>query len=377
MTTGPDDNETRARVVRGWRAIAVLAAAVLVPVAAGLALWNAAETRQLVPGLDGCRFVRDREAQLSCVTDAFGDRVDETGRDAALESVDRDARASEAIGADCHLGWHPIGEAAGRSDARADRDYDNIDAASTCQQGYAHGYTIGFLDEREPTVDELARMVEADCGASAGLNALFNCTHAYGHVIARQNDGDPTAGIAACGRVDYTKLPGTSVASPVPGERPPVLVGAEHQCLYGLYMEISLLDVAAGGDRLDNCDTATNAEARKACYAYLPSRVNAITGSLEQAAKSCHQLAPEGDLRDSCVKTFSIGLQRREHCSMLVTRVEREACLDMFDVRDSQDVQLQFADGDPDEFDANVRIAPEPGVDEPDAPPAVGGAPPS
>ena len=359
------------RTLRGWRALALLLVAAAVPVVAGLALWSAADTHQIVPGLDGCRFVRQREAQLACVTDAFRDRVDDVGLQRALATVDRDARASESIGADCHVGWHPIGERAGRLDAQRDDPYDNIDAASTCQQGYAHGYTIGYIGERTPTEDELARMVEADCGGSGGLSALFNCTHAYGHVIARQHEGDAAAGIRACGKVDYSRLPGTDVPSPVPGERPPVLEGAEHQCLYGLYMELSLLDVSAGDAVLDNCGTATTAAARKACYAYLPSRVNAITGSLEQAARACHDLAPVGDLRDSCVKTFSIGLQRREHCGMLVTRGERDACLRMFDVRDSQDLQLAFVDGDPDEFDANVRIAPEEGVAEPSAPPAA------
>ncbi len=135
----------------------------------------------------------------------------------------------------------------------------------------------------------------------------------------------------------------------MPGVRPPVLVGAEHQCLYGLYMETSLLDVADGGTELDNCDTATTPEAEKACYAYLPSRVNAITGNLEDAARACNDLAPKGDLRDSCVKTFSI-------------------------IRDSQEDLLAFADGDPDSFDANVTIAPVPGVDPPEGARSLGRA---
>lgn len=364
-----DDQRSPAREGHsGRRALLLLVLAVVIPVAVGLGLWQAANTHQLVPGLDGCSYVRDRSAQLGCYTNAFGDIVDDRGLAQGLTRVDELAADSTTLGADCHVAWHPLGEAEGKADAKAGRDYDNITARTTCQQGYAHGYTIGFIGTKDPSEAQLARMVTADCGGSSGLTALFNCTHAYGHVIARQNEGDVRAGIDACERVDYTRLPGANVDSPVPGERPPVLVGAEHQCLYGLYMETSLLDVADGDTKLDNCSTATSPEARKACYAYLPARVNAISGNLEDAATACHEFAPKGDLRDSCVKTFSIGLGTRKQCAMLVAKVEQAQCRRVIDVREHQDDVLAFADGDPDSFDANVLIAPEPGVDEPTAP---------
>lgn len=340
------------------------------PVAAGLGLWVAAATTPLVPGIDGCRFVRERGPQLDCVTERMRGIVQEEGLQRALVRVDEHAQARTAIGADCHVAWHPIGEEDGRRDARAGRPYGNVTARTTCQQGYAHGYTIGFIGERTPTDDELARMVEAECGGSTGLNALFNCTHAYGHVIARLNEGRPAGGIRACGLVEYAALPGADVASPVPGERPPVVVGAEHQCLYGMYMEVAILDLATGDETLDNCDTATTAAARKACYAYLPARVNAIVGDLGAAARACNELAPEGDLRDSCVKTFSIGLQRRPDCALLVSDEERRQCRRTWDLGRAQEDLLAFADGDPDQIGAAVRVAPEPGVDAPAAPPA-------
>jgi hypothetical protein len=372
MEQGPEQPTNDSRepgTHQGARAVVLLALAVLIPAGIGIGLWQLADSTQVVPGLDGCRFVRDRTAQLGCYTDGFGDFVREDGLARALVRVDDRAGESEQLGADCHVAWHPIGESDGADDASAGRDYDNIEAVTTCQQGYAHGYTIGFISETDPSEDQLARMVDAECGGSTGLNALFNCTHAYGHVIARMNEGDVAVGIRACGKVDYAALPGADVESPVPGERPPVLVGAEHQCLYGLYMEVALLDVADGDETLDNCDTATTDAARKACYAYLPARVNAITGDLRPAARACNELAPEGDLRDSCVKTFSMGLQDPKRCSMLVADVEREQCRNVIFIRDNQEDLLAFTDGDPDAFDANVRIAPEDGADVPDAPP--------
>jgi hypothetical protein len=197
-------------------------------------------------------------------------------------------------------------------------------------------------------------------------------------VLGRRFEGDVAAGIDACEEIDYTKLPGADVQSPVPGERPPVLVGVEHQCLYGLYMETALLDVAGGDTELDNCDTATSQAARKACYAYLPSRVNAIIGDLEEAGHACHEMAPAGDLRDSCVKTFSMGLPDVTRCTYLVAKVEQAQCRKVITIRDNQEDLLEFTSQDPDTFDASVRIEPEPGVTPPgSAPTAPGSAPPA
>jgi hypothetical protein len=364
------DPDSHARAgLAGWRALLLLALAVLAPIGAGIAIWRAADEHQVLPGIAGCRSVREREAQMSCYTDEFRSLVREQGLGSALRTVDAKAASSVTLGADCHLAWHPVGEAAGAKAARERTGYDNIAAKTTCQQGYAHGYTIGYMGEREPTTAELVRIIRDECGGTSGLNALFNCTHSYGHVIARRFDGDVRAGIDACGQVDYRALPGTDVPSPVPGERPPVLVGVEHQCLYGMYMETALLDVQRGDTTLDNCDTATSAAARKACYAYLPSRVNAIKGDLGAAGRACHELAPKGDLRDSCVKTFSMGLPDAERCSYLVSDAEQAQCRRVIDIREHQSDLLAFASGDPDSFDANVRIEPEPGVDAPDAAP--------
>jgi hypothetical protein len=364
--------------IAGWRGLLLLALAVLVPAVAGIVVWRAADDHKVVPGIDGCSHVRQRDAQLGCYSDEFGELVREDGRARALRTVDAKAADSIELGSDCHLAWHPIGERAGAADAAAGRDYDNIAAKTTCQQGYSHGYTIGFMGAREPTVAELVRIVRDECGGTGGLNALFNCTHSYGHVIARRFEGDVAAGIDACGKVDYEALPGTDVKSPVPGERPPVLVGVEHQCLYGLYMETALLDVAGGDTTLDNCGTATSAAARKACYAYLPSRVNAIRGDLGAAGRACHELAPKGDLRDSCVKTFAMGLPSVERCTYLPAKVEQEQCRRVITIREQQDDLLEFASGDPDSFDANVRVQPEADVSPPDgAPAAPSSAPPA
>lgn len=363
---GPSGHDTPARAgIAGWRAILLVALAVLVPVVAGVVIWQLAEEQAVLPGVEGCRSVRNREAQMSCYTSEFRALVRQRGVQRALRTVDAKAAKSITLGADCHLAWHPVGEAAGAADARRRDGYDNIAAKTTCQQGYAHGYTIGYMGKREPTIDELVRIIGDECGGTSGLNALFNCTHSYGHVIARRFEGDVRAAIGACEQVDYRSLPGTAAKSPVPGERPPVLVGVEHQCLYGLYMETALLDVKRGDATLDNCATATSAAARKACYAYLPSRVNAIKGDLGAAGRACHELAPKGDLRDSCVKTFSMGLPSVERCSYLVSKSEQAQCRRVIDIRERQSDLLAFASGDPDSFDANVRIEPEPGVTPP------------
>jgi hypothetical protein len=158
----PEDTPPARAGIAGWRAIALLALAVLVPAVAGIVIWRAADDHQVVPGIAGCQHVREREAQMSCLSEEFQQLVSERGVARALRAVDAKAQRSVVLGSDCHLAWHPVGEREGAKDARAGSGYDNIAAKTTCQQGYSHGYTIGYMGERKPSLDELVRIIEDD-----------------------------------------------------------------------------------------------------------------------------------------------------------------------------------------------------------------------
>lgn len=288
--------------------------------------WLVSEKHQVVPGIDGCRFVRARQAQLDCYSRQFRKAVRRDGLQHALTIVDRKAQRSVTLGADCHLAWHPIGEAQGRRDATGKRSFRNITAASSCQQGWAHGYTIGYLDAAPPTDAALVQIIEADCARQPDLNQILNCMHAFGHTIARRTPSDRRAAARTCQQIDTSRFPGADRPSLLPGALSAVADGSLHQCLYGAYMEFGMIDLRAGSTREDNCGDAISYEARKACYAYLSGRVGAIHGNLRAAARACHIHAPKGEMRDSCIKTFAFGLDRIARCSLLVTADEQAAC---------------------------------------------------
>lgn len=261
--------------------------------------------------------------------------MEDRGFESTLKLVDRKAKDLPTLAADCHLAWHPIGERAGRTAKKKDATYHNIVADSSCQQGYAHGYTIGYLSKGNISDKKLATIMIDQCSATTTDNQTFNCTHAFGHTIARRHPKDIARAIGICETANYKSLPGGDIREA--GGFNSVIVGGEHQCLYGLYMEVGIYDVSHGSTKLDNCATATSAESRKSCYAYLPSRVGAIKGGLAAAAKSCHDLAPKGDLRDSCIKTFSYGLLKEKDCSLLIAKSEENQCHGVFRNREANE----------------------------------------
>jgi hypothetical protein len=303
----------------------LLIALFLAPVALFGLFYGLSESHQVVPGLNGCRFVRDRTSQIDCYTGQFRKLVKEDGLTKAFTTVDRNAQHSTTLGADCHLAWHPLGEEAGRKDARAKRTFVYRRQPTTCRKGFAHGYTIGYLDVGGKTgskVDIAAQMTKA-CASDPDVDTVLNCTHSFGHVIARQNQQSVARATKQCDQADYSIIPDRQDRSvPVTS----IGTGARFQCMYGMYMEYGLLDLSNPDAHLNNCRGVHNKVAREACYSYLPARVGAFKGSLEAAAKSCHDMAPKGRMREACVSYFSFGLDSSERCELFPVESEQESC---------------------------------------------------
>ena len=333
----PDRSDaSMARPRRSVRSrLGVALALLLAPSLVVAGAWLLSGSHQVVPGLEGCQFIRARQAQIDCYTGQIRKLVRNEGTPRALAHVDRSAAKVITLGADCHLAWHPIGEQVGRSDARAQRNFHNIAADTTCQQGFAHGYTIGFLGSSKPSVGELSKIVGSDCARDPKIIQILNCAHAYGHTIARRTPRDADAAVHTCEQIDYTVLPGALKPSSLPGNPPPVVAGSLHQCLYKAYMEIGMLDLARGSKVANNCRSARGFQARKACYAYLPARVGALNGDVASAARACHTMAPKGEMRDACVKTFSLGLLHDDRCTLFSARVEQLECREIIAMREA------------------------------------------
>lgn len=308
--------------------IALVAIAFIAPIAAFGAFYYLSAANQIVPGLNGCRFVRDRTPQIDCYSRQFAALVKEQGLKKAFATVDREAQKSTTLGADCHLAWHPPGEKAGRTAVKKGTPFEYISARTTCQKGYAHGYTIGYLDSigTDGAATDIATVMAEECSHHSDIDTILNCTHSFGHVIGRQHKDSVAEATSQCNEADYSILPDDAKEADDQMIIGSVVTGARFQCMYGMYMEYGMLDLAKDNPPLNNCRNATNPIARRACYSYLPARVGALRGTLVAAARSCESHAPAGDMRDACVAYFSFGLDKPERCKLFPVATQRERC---------------------------------------------------
>jgi hypothetical protein len=205
-----------------------------------------------------------------------------------------------------------------------------VDARSVCQEGYLHGYTIGYLNAGDVDDNDVDELFVTQCTAAAHVDAtasgaprydtrgVLNCVHSFGHVYARRSHRVADA-TRACSDARYGDLP--------LADQPGFVNAYEHQCLYGMYMEIGLMDLARGSTVQDNCVHAPGGDApKKACYAYISARVGALEGGLEPGARACHRIAPRGEYRDACVRTFAVALQSPAACAYFPAASERDLC---------------------------------------------------
>jgi hypothetical protein len=323
------------------RALLLLALFALPIAGIGIA-WLASAQHALAPGYTGCSYVRDRDAQISCYSRVMQSAVDRDGLKRALADVDRRARTSTTLAADCHLAWHPIGERAGRAAAKHGAAVSYPSSPTTCQRGFAHGMVIGHLTSGEVnTPADATRALERMCLPINDTMTAVNCTHAVGHVIARLTDGNQEAGVRACGAARYSRSTIHPRSTLPVGAQVDVAAGLEFQCLYGMYMEAGIRDVARGDTRHDACGSAPRGLAQSACYSYLPTRVGAIEGDLEHAARACNEDVPAGQMRDKCISYLSFGFDSPARCTLFPAAAERQRCREVVASRLGTDAPRQ------------------------------------
>lgn len=289
------------------------ALAVLIPPVIALGVYTWAGHHKLLPGMRGCGYVRDSGAQLECYRAQLRALAKEKGTKAALKQIDRDSRSDAQLAQNCHLAWHPVGEREGR---RARRDGETIKPpreTSFCQQGYVHGYYIGYFGKTPPGASG-ARVAEQICLAESGKDEVRNCFHSFGHVFAQQASTARKAA-RACAEIE------------LPSRRKDLAVEeARFQCGYGLYMEVALRELNSGGHaKPNNCDDAPRAVA-DACAAFLPARVESLTGDQKASALTCRKYVAPGAARDRCIVSYAIGVSGKHACRYYEVRSERALC---------------------------------------------------
>jgi hypothetical protein len=309
------------------RSLLALAGLFALPVLLFGAIWLASAEHSLLPSYRGCSFVRERDAQIDCYSQVMGEAVREDGLASTLADVDRRAQDSTTLAADCHLAWHPIGEREGRSAAKDGASLTYPDSPTTCQRGYVHGLVIGQLAARPSlTASDLVETLEQTCLPIADTMTAVNCTHAVGHVIARESKNDQNAGVRTCDRADFSSSRSNASDKLSVGAVVDAGAGLKFQCMYGMYMEYGIIDVAKGRTQHNACTDAPTDVASVACYSYLPTRVGAIEGDLSSAAKACSEDVPVGQMRTACVSYLSYGFDEKERCTLFAAAADRDRC---------------------------------------------------
>jgi hypothetical protein len=292
----------------------LLAVMVIAPLCAvaGLYLYGAAHP--VLPGLNGCRYVRSQEPRIDCYADQIDSLVRAHGVTSAMATVDAEAKHVSRAADACHLAWHPTGERAGRTAAKQGKELTLLEDGSFCSEGYIHGFYIGYL-AASSTHDVGAKELNTICTATKESNIALQCVHAFGHQFARQSK-DSAVGSRACLKVDLGQVGEQLMSGPQ---------GMKHECLYGMWMQYSMQNLKHEAANLDNCAAAIPG-AKQVCYEFLPFRVDRLTGDLTRAANSCSRYAKARSDRDACVAAFSRRATMEQGCSIFHTKADRSVC---------------------------------------------------
>lgn len=316
------------RVPRAVRQLLLVAGVPAVVVAAAYVL---AGSHAIVPGLDGCRYVRDVAARTGCYTDRSDSLVRRDGVQQALRRIERLAGEDHVAASSCHVALHPVGERMGRADADSDRRARPVDGGGgRCGDGFAHGYVIGY-SEQLGDLEQLAAEGASLCDrSSGGEQDAGNCVHAFGHVFVRRSDGDVPRAAGLCG--DIAK----AVDDDAHGR-------LRDTCLWGVFMELAFRDVGgaskAGSSRSDHgADGAAGDHARACrsldgraaavCYAFVPVRAGMFGGSARDAARACERDAPAGAPLDACIREFARSADVPGDCRLFRAAAARRTCME-------------------------------------------------
>jgi hypothetical protein len=269
------------------------------------------EEHPLRPGLEGCMDVRQAAARIDCMRDRAGDFAREEGDTRAVAELRRVAGRRTPV--ECHLAMHRLGERAGRKVGKEGLDERwhelELDARSTCDQGWLHGFmstVFEGVDDRD-----LERVLD-DCAAV--VDRPGECDHAIGHAFVRaERRRDASDALVRCDRLGLTERSGRSAKARL------------HDCQHGAVMEAALLDAAEDGDeQVDTCEQLDDPRPRRACYEFLAARALLLGDSWEQAARRCERL--DDPDREDCRRGWIDAAPDQATCDLHPDATQRRDC---------------------------------------------------
>lgn len=300
-----------------------------VPAAIVAVAYALAGSHAIVPGLDGCRYVRDVAARTGCYTARSDSLVRRNGVQRALRRIERSAAEDQVAASTCHVALHPVGERIGRADADVNRRArPMVRGGARCSDGFAHGYVIGY-SEHLRDLKQLARSAASLCASSSsGEQDTSSCVHAFGHVFVRRSDGDAPRAARLC----------DDIVQVIDG-------GAQQRlrdtCMWGVFMELAFRDVGGAGNagavrsgegvnggRGDHARACRSLDGRSAalCYAFVPVRAGMFGGSAGDAARACERDAPPGTPLDACIGEFARSADVPRDCRLFRKAAARRTC---------------------------------------------------
>jgi hypothetical protein len=283
---------------------------ILGPPLVGAVLYIAAGSHKVLPGMTGCKYVRNSSVQIDCYADEIIGYRKSHSLKATLGMVTSKAKTDASLSGSCHLSLHQMGEPDGRREAKSKQPFHPFDDSNWCTEGYIHGFYIGYLSSIGASVKS-AGPISKVCGGLAKPEATYNCTHAFGHSMARTT---PSRAEASKG------CEALSMSDPETDAK------AKRDCFYGMFMEYTLNDLAKGRTKPLNDCVDIPAVAEEGCFAFLPGRVERMTNSRTKAVEACDDYAPKGSLRELCIASFARTVTKASECEPLKTAEEKALC---------------------------------------------------
>jgi hypothetical protein len=287
----------------------VLIAAVTCAAAAGAALPLIATKVPLLPGIGGCRMLKDAVGdRADCVAHRTTRVVEADGMTVGLREVEQAARNHATIADICHEAMH-------RSAAEWSMPKDGLERlladsavldAGDCAPGFAHGVLqrVVVTGDEDQLLSAAALCRSRDSRAleeASGQSTEFGsaCPHGYGHGL-RQRLGQDRA-VDACGE-----------SFPDRWQR--------GSCLHGVFMEttwqepdLTLKEAGASCEKVtaQTLDPELREDVAVACWAYVTQR--GVTDRIPPPglAKACMR-ATNPAARTECLRMVGHGLPLQE-----------------------------------------------------------------
>jgi hypothetical protein len=295
-----------------------IAIPLLLVVAIFCGLWAWSQSHAVLPGSQGCAWIRSTDARVSCLTTNFRNVEREQGFAAAVDDIERAGRHHENLAGDCHLAMHPIGERDGKASQGKGTAPRISDSQRTwCTSGYLHGFIAGQFSGTTVTAASAAQLLDSCVGRQS--DADLTCAHGAGHAFVRASGSVRDA-------ADYCVRwkPSTAAAARTGGNSVSLLA---YDCQRGAFMEAVSSKLVAP----KNACGKVRVVSRHDCYESLPMLVALRGAGWQEVAQACTTLAT-GRYQVDCAAGVGLGGATRDQCGALAGEKLRATCLAAIDM---------------------------------------------